>query len=300
MCGKVIELRARRACSLGCCALALLLCLASWANAGQELVKYIGNNHAINEDYYLDLIEAALKKTEAEFGPYKIEYTQQALSSERKHELLVVGEQLNIDRLVGFPSNDGPRQGLLRVDVPLLNGLMGYRILLIRAENQARFSSITRLEELRHFSMGFGKGWEGHVYRHNGFFVVETLHLEMMLKMLAGKRSQFVPLSVIEIDDEYQIDGQTVSYLVPEKSLLIYMPLPVYFYVSPTEPALAERLTRGLMLLRASGEMDQILKAHFGARLQRLNLSQRNIIELTNPDDDGSHPDKNHEVLNLF
>lgn len=299
MCGKIVYLAIRRMCNLGC-ALVLLCCVPGWAGAGEAVVKYIGNNHAIKESYYLALIEAALKKTESDFGPYKIEYSLQTLSSERKHELLVAGEQLNIDRLVGFPSDEGPRQGLLRVDVPLLNGLMGYRILLIRAENQARFSSITSLEELRHLSMGFGKGWEGHVYRHNGFFVVETLHLDMMLKMLAGKRYQFVPLSVIEIDDEYQIAGQAVNYLVPEKSLLIYMPLPVYFYVSPTEPQLAERLTKGLELLRASGEMDQMLKQYFGARLQRLNLSQRKIIELTNPDDDGSHPDKNHNVLNLL
>lgn len=177
---------------------------------------------------------------------------------------------------------------------------MGYRILLIRAENQTRFSAISTLEELRYLPMGFGKRWEGHVYKYNGFTVAETTNVEMMLKMLAGKRYAFIPLSVIEIEDSYEIGGVKVDALVPEKTLLIYMPLPVYFYVSPTEPVLAERLTKGLRALKASGEIDNIFAEHFSNRLQRLNLSQRKIIELGNPDNDGSLGLPDHRILQRF
>lgn len=294
------------------CKLLLLLLAAfgSWAEgnavpgqstpAAPQLVKYVGNNSAIREDYYLVLITAALRVTESDYGPYRLVYSQETLASERKHELLISGEKLNIDRLVGFPVQDGPRQGLLRVDVPILNGIMGYRILLIRKENQTRFSSIDTLADLRYLPMGFGKGWEGHVYKYNGFSVIETINLSIMLKMLAGKRYAFVPLSAIEIDDAYEIDGMAVDYLVPEKSLLLYMPLPVYFYVSPAEPVLAERLAKGLRELKASGEMDRIFSEHFGERLKRLNLAQRKIIELENPDDDGSLGKPNHQQLSAF
>lgn len=280
------------------CLLLVLCC--HLASAGPAIVKYVGNNQAINEDYYLALIDAALKATMGDFGTYQLQYSQQPLASERKHELLVAGEILNIDRLVGFPTNDGPRKGLLRVPVPLLNGFMGYRVLLIRAENQARFSAITRLDELIQLPMGFGKGWEGYVYKENGFSLTETISVSMMLKMLAGKRYAFVPLSAIEIDERYQIDGRAVDYLVPEKTLLIYMPLPVYFYVSPREPLLAERLTKGLELLNASGDMERIFMAYFSERLKRLKLSQRKIFELKHPDDDGSLGAPNHQVLNRF
>jgi len=171
------------------------------------LVKYLGNNtNSISEEYYLAVIESALKVTEATYGPYQLVFTQQQLSSERKHDLLVDGEKVNVDRLVGFPSQKGPRKGLIRVEVPLLNGVMGYRILLIRKEDQVRFSSIGTLDELRKLPMGFGKGWEGHVYKFNGFSVAEPLNMTMLLKMLAGRRYHFVPLSVIEIDDDYEIE----------------------------------------------------------------------------------------------
>jgi len=265
------------------------------------LVKYLGNNtSSISEEYYLAIIEAALKATESTYGPYQLVFTQEQLSSERKHDLLVVGEKVNIDRLVGFPNQNGPRKGLIRIGMPVLNGFMGYRILLIRKEDQPRFSNIKTLEELHKLPMGFGKGWEGHVYKYNGFSVAEPLTMTLLLKMLAGKRYFFVPLSVIEIDDRYAIDGKPVDNLVPEQTLLIYMPLPVYFYVSPEQPVLADRLTVGLKYLQENGTLDAIFKSHFGERLKRLNLSGRTLIELTNPDDDGSLGAVNHSVLREF
>lgn len=264
-------------------------------------VKYLGNNIGlVSEDYYLALLTAALDATESSYGAYELVFTKELLSSERKHELLVAGERMNVDRLVGFPTQKGARKGLIRVAVPLLNGFMGYRILLIRKENQAVFRTVSTLEDLAKLPMGFGKGWEGHVYKQNGFKVAEPLTMDSLLKMLAGRRYFFVPLSVIEIDDHYEIEGLRVDNLVPEKTLLIYMPLPVYFYVSPEYSKLAERLTAGLLYIKESGKMDTIFKEHFGARLHRLRLSERTLIELSNPDNDGSLGVPNHALLREF
>ena len=265
------------------------------------LVKYLGNNTAsISEDYYLTMIEAALIATEPSHGAFELIFTREQISSERKHELLVMGDKVNVDRLVGFPNQKGPREGLIRIAEPVLHGFMGYRILLIREEDQPLYQRIDTLEQLRKLPMGFGKGWEGHVYRYNGFSVAEPLNMTMLLKMLAGKRYAFVPLSVIEIDDHYEIDGTQVDALVPEKNLLLYMPLPVYFYVSPTQPLLAARLNLGLKKLKESGQMGVIFKQHFGDRLKRLNLPKRTMIELSNPDDDGTLGEPNHNILRGF
>lgn len=269
--------------------------------AEMQTVRYLGNNTAsISEDYYLTIIDTALKSTESAYGPYQLIFTQQQLSTERKHDLLVLGDKVNVDRLVGFPTQRGAREGLIRIDVPVLNGFMGYRILLIRKKDQPRFSNIKTVEELRKMRMGFGKGWEGHVYKYNGFSVAEPLNMTMLLKMLAGKRYSFVPLSVVEIDDYYEIDGKPVNNLAPEQTLLIYMPLPVYFYVSPEQPILADRLTLGLRYLQENGQLDAIFKMHFGERLKRLRLSERTLIELSNPDDDGSLGVIDHKILKQF
>lgn len=286
--------------------LLLFICVLSWlgqpASAAEPLVvKYLGNHTSlVSEDYYLALLNAALQTTEPTHGSYQMVFIQEPLSSERKHELLVAGEKINVDRLVGFPNQKGAREGLIRVSVPLLNGFMGYRILLIRKEDQTRFSSISTLQELAKLPMGFGKGWEGHVYKYNGFTVAEPLTMESLLKMLAGKRYFFVPLSVIEIEDHYEIEGTHVENLVPEQHLLLHMPLPVFFYVSPAYPELAKRLTVGLEQLNASGQMQEIFKQHFGERLKRLGLAERTLIELSHPDDDGSLGVTNHALIREF
>ena len=289
-----------RAPLIRCSALCLLLmggvCTAG-ADSNSLQVKYVGNNFHISEKYYLDLIDAALASTRPSHGPYEIIYSEEPLTSTRKHELLVAGDKVNIDRLVGFSAVEGPRKGLLRVEQPILNGVMGYRVLLIRKEQQDLFAPIKTAAQLQRFTMGFGRGWEGYVYTHNNFRVVEAPNMDQLLKMLAGKRYSFVPLGVIEIEDNYTLAGEPVNSLAIEQNLLLYMPLPVYFYVSPAAPALAERLTLGLKTIYANGRAQQIFRQHFGARLQRLNLSRRHIIHLQNPDDDGSLGAVDHSWL---
>ena len=281
----------------------LILALLARAVMAEEpmQVRYVGNNTGlVSEDYYLALLAAALDATESSYGAYELVYTNDPLSSERKHELLVTGTRVNVDRLVGFAKYKGARKGLIRVTVPLLNGFMGYRILLIRRENQALFRTVNTLGDLTKLPMGLGKGWEGDIYKQNGFKVAEPLTMDSLLKMLAGKRYYFVPLSVVEIEDHYEIEGSRVENLVPEQTLLLYMPLPMYFYVSPEYPKLAERLTTGLIYIKESGKVDKIFKEHFGERLHRLRLAERTLIELANPDDDGSLGVPNHALLREF
>lgn len=263
-------------------------------------VKYIGNNQQVSEQYYLDLIDAALALTRASHGDYQIHFAQEDLSSERKHELLIAGEKLNIDRLVGFPAGLGPRTKLVCIERPILKGAMGYRVLLIHKNNQEKFDQVNSLETLNKLPMGFGRGWEGHVYAHNQFTLIEAHTMTNLLKMLAGQRYSFVPLSIIEVEDNYQLDGKPAENLVIEKNFLLYMPLPVYFCVSPTAPELAERLQIGLDALDKSGAMDELFRKHFGARLARLTLAKRRLIQLENPDANGNYPKANHQWLNNY
>lgn len=265
----------------------VLAVLAAYAQAA-DVVKYIANNTGVSEEYYLEVIDTALKLTEPKYGAYKIEVTYEQLSSERKHELLVSGERLNVDRIVGFHQTRGPRGALLHINVPLLRGFMGYRIPLIRRESQSRFDQVKNLDDLRKIPLGFGKGWEGYIYRQNGFNLTEPLTFELLLKMLAGGRYDFIPLSAIEIEDKYEIDHQSFDKLIPEQHLLIYTQMPNYFYVSPQVPALAERLNVGLKAMQADGRLNKIFEKYFSARLKRLHLKDRRVIEISNPQDDGS------------
>ncbi len=277
----------------------MLSFLATYAQA-TDVVKYIANNVGISEDYYLDVIETALKITEPKYGAYKVEVSYEQLSSERKQELLVLGERLNIDRIVGFHKTHGPRNTLLHINVPLLRGFMGYRILLIRRDSQARFDAVKNIDDLRKIPLGFGKGWEGYIYRKNGFNLTEPISFDSLLKMLAGNRYDFIPLSAIEIEDKYEIDHQPIDRLVPEQHLLIHTQMPNYFYVSPQAPVLAARLNLGLKTMQADGTLTKIFEKHFASRLKRLHLKERQIIEIPNPENDGSLKELDRSELEKY
>ena len=269
--------------------LSFVLLYTATATASPLVVKYIGNNTGVDEDYYVELLDAALKTTEPAFGPYRIEFSRESLSSDRKRELLVAGDRVNVDRLVGFHTIKGPRAALLFVNVPLLRNFMGYRIPLIRRGTQERFDQVKTLADLKQFSLGLGKGWEGFIYQHNGFNLYEPLNFELLLKMLAGGRYDFVPLAVTEIQQAYKIGSEEIP-VIPEQHLLIHTPLPQYFYVSQQAPVLAKRLRIGLKAMEADGRMKIIFDKYFSEALKNLRLRDRVIIEVPNPDDDGSLP----------
>lgn len=271
------------------------------SNADSVLVvKYIGSNSGVKEDYYLELIEAALNVTAPRFGPYRIDFSQEQITSERKHDLLVMGERLNIDRIVGFHHDVGPRSVLLQVKVPLLGGFMGYRIPLIRRDKQKYFDHVNTLDDLRKIPLGLGKGWEGYIYQKNGFNLTEPINFDALLKMLVGGRYDFVPLSAIEIEDQYHVDNQTIDSLAPENHILIHTALPNYFYISPNAPELADRLRVGFKELQKNGQMDKIFNKYFLQRLKKLNLAKRTIIEIPNPEDDGSLGVVDYKILKAY
>ncbi|WP_020410581.1 hypothetical protein [Hahella ganghwensis] len=63
-------------------------------------------------------------------------------------------------------------------------------------------------------------------------------------------------------------------------------PAPVYFFVSPDNEALAERLQTGLRRLILNGEFDRLLTGHVSHQqaFKQMQLEKRTIIRLRNPD----------------
>jgi hypothetical protein len=279
----------------------LLPCITTQVLAAEPMVvKYINANPGVKEEYFLELIKRALQTTEASDGPYRVNYSEELLSAMANNEMLRAGEKLNVTRLTGFDRKDHPGKGSLKVNVPLLRGFLGYRIPLIRKESQVSFAAINALEDLRKIPLGLGRGWEGYIYKQNGFLLTESLNMTILLKMLVAGRFDFVPLGATEIADDYQVEGQAVDSLIPEKHLLLYMPMPIFFYVSAKNPALAQRLYAGLKKMEANGDMKNIFNNHFAARLKKLSLSRRTIITIPNPEDDGSQGAMNFSILNEY
>lgn len=252
------------------------------AGAGAEIlqVKYISNTPNSKETYVLALLEAALKRTIDSHGPFLLDFRETDFSADRKLHLLVEGEQVNVAWLP-LDANPSPRSKLLQVPIPILRGLLGYRIAIIRTNAPDIMRNVNTLDDLKALRLGQGKGWaDNTIYAHNGIPVIESLNKYTLLRMLSGGRYDLVPLGITEVHEGYTLDDGGADNLMADPHVLIYYPFPAYFYVSQHSPQLAERLTHGLQQMVDDGSLIQLFNAHFSDHLAKLNLPGRQLIKL--------------------
>ncbi|WP_348245952.1 hypothetical protein, partial [Salmonella enterica] len=84
-------------------------------------------------------------------GPYVLTPNPTAMNQGRAISLLAGGTELDV--LWSMTSRRREAQ-LLPIRIPLLKGLMGYRVFIIRAEDEPWFRSLKELDQLRELTAG--------------------------------------------------------------------------------------------------------------------------------------------------
>ena len=106
-----------------------------------------------------------------------------------------------------------------------------------------------------------------------------------LFPMLMHQRFDALPRGCAEISREMREKSGQWPDLEVEKTLLIYYPLPIYFWFAGTPEGnrLAARLEEGMRSLIADGTYDAILWKYYAPLLQGLDLPHRRVIRLNNP-----------------
>lgn len=99
--------------------------------------------------------------------------------------------------------------------------------------------------------------------------------------MLKLKRIDYFHRGLIEIWGEYQAHKDTLN--IADK-IMLYYPLPVYFFVSRHKPSLAKKIHQGLQLALEDGSFEALFKAEIGPYSEKGKLGSRRLISLINPD----------------
>lgn len=234
-----------------------------------------------HRNYFAQLLQLALDKTEPDFGPCKATLSQQPKPQARLYQELSRQESIHIIDATVMPERN---ERFRAIPVPLLKGLMGYRIAFIRADDQPRFDRVKTLEDLSAFRAGQGEGWfDVQVLRMHGIPVTTTSKYESLFRMLRAGRFDFFPRGAQEVMSEaHSFD---ISGLAVESNLVLAYPWPVYFYVNKEHTALAERVEEGLRRAKADGSFDTFFHSHplIVAVFEQLNLDQRTLLYLCNP-----------------
>lgn len=234
-------------------------------------------------DYHWRVLQAALDATQDQYGPYVISRGDSMSESRQIRELSIGSGKLNT---LVLDATTTLEQRFQAVKIPIDKGLLGYRVFLIRAENQPRFSAVKTLDDLRQLSMGQGQNWSDvSIYRAAGFTVTTGSSYEGLFKMLMAKRFDGFGRGVSEVLGELSAWQPTYPQMAIERELLLYYPLPVYFWFERTvEGSLRrQRVEEGMRILVANGELERLFNAEYASTIQALQLGKRRLLTIPNP-----------------
>lgn len=263
---------------------ALTLFLSMAAAAAPPVVRVVipslhasAAGHAV---YFPRLLRLALEKTASE-GPFEIVHTDAQLTSPRQATEI---RNNGIITLMWDGSNKQREAELWTVKVPLLRELNDYRLFLIRAEDQERFSAIRTLDDLRKFKAGAGVNWPStDVLRANNLPVVTSIAYEYLFPMLRAKRFDYMPRGVYEAVNEQRANA--ADKLAIERTIFLHYHVPFYFFVSKENAALGKRVERGLRIALKDGSADKLFNSipAFREAQAEIDRHHRRVFELKVP-----------------
>lgn len=269
---------------LGIMLLSVILLAIGQARAEVTVVKVRPRQSAEDQsyDYFIDLLKMALRKTEASHGPYRIEVTPLNAPQGRALKELAGGRWINVD----WAGTNKARERLLTpIRIPLIGGLLGYRVPVIRKRNVPLFRKIQTLDSLKLFTAVQGAHWpDADILESAGLKVYRVPQFKQMYPMLKAGRVDYFPRGINEVYSE--VEKATDGRLVAFDELLIAYPLPMYFFTSRDDKKLARRIEVGLRQAIDDGSFRAFMKqSPVTAPLFPLTrYDDSRIIAIDNPD----------------
>ena len=261
----------------------LIALLFTTSSLAAELIRHPrpAGERDLRNIYTLDVLRLALDKTLESDGPYRLESIAEIMPQSRAIRELGDGRQLDV--LWTMTTREREQQ-LRPIRIPIQKGLIGYRLLIIRHEDQAWFRNVERIEQLRELRAGQGHDWpDTDILLANGIGVEQTSGYDNLFSMLQQGRFDFLPRGLNEAWDEVgQRDEMGLSV---DRHLLLHYPAAVYFFVNRDNNELAERIERGLTRALDDGSFDKLFFNHpvNRAALVEARLTERRIFRLNNP-----------------
>lgn len=261
----------------------ILFILGFYSVYGETVIKIVKpeSERDIRQLYYVKVLELALEKSSAKYGSYKIERVKAGIQG-RTAILLEEGSS-EID-LMWTMTNKERESKMLPVRIPLLKGLMGYRIFIINTKDKEKFKSIKDLKELKKMKAVQGLDWpDTDILVANGFNVDKATDYEGMFKMVDYGRVDYFPRGLNEPFDE--IDKRKELNITIDNNIMLYYFAPFYFFVNVKRADLRNRIQYGLELAIDDGSFDKLFysdKSNMDM-LKRIDFKKYKIYKLNNP-----------------
>jgi len=173
--------------------------------------------------------------------------------------------------------------GLLRSKLDVDLDIIGYRACFTRTSLLPSLAQVHNLTQLQQFSHGQGSGWvDTQILEANGFNVVSVGQYESLFRMVASGRFDLFCRGINELEGEWRAHRQLPGLAV-EPSLLLYYPLPRFFYANPRDADGLKRVEEGVRIALADGSLQRLWLSHYGPSVTFAKPAQRRLFRLTNP-----------------
>ena len=230
--------------------------------------------------YRWKLLELALARTQSDAGALRLTPYAEDITQNRGMLLLESGA---ID-VIALGTNQDREKKLLPIKIDILRGIVGFRLLVIRARDQARIAQMDDRTLRTQLVFGLNSQWADlPILRANDFAVQTSSSHENLFGMLAAGRFDAFPRGLNEARRELDARRQRYPQLALETSKALFFPYPVYFWVKRDNAALARRIERGLSLALADGSFRRLFESYHAAEIAALKQEKRHVIRLDNP-----------------
>lgn len=227
------------------------------------------------------ILSAALQKTAAVCGDYEIRSTLPPTQRDRALLEMISGQHINVHIV---PTNHKWEQKTIPIRIPLVKGLLGYRLFLIKRHDSERFANIHSIDQLKTLKAGLRQQWcTTRALQALGFDVVTGSSYEGLFHMLINDRFDYFPRGINEIFEEQAIRQKSLPQMVIEPTKALYLPMPTYVFVSPNQPELAQRIETGLRAMIQDGSFDRLFRKFHQDNMRKAKLAQREVFTLVNP-----------------
>lgn len=266
-----------------CGSLLLFATMAAQVLAMDIVKPFKAESDLVRYAYHYELLDAALERTAAAYGPYVMQPYVEPIAVARGHQEALRGVLLNV--LISDAGHKHIDEGMIPIPYPLDKGLLGHRVSLILKQTQAKIERVHTIADLRALKVGQGKNWgDVKIFEYNRIPIEQaTTTYEGVFAMLIRGRFDLFPRGATEVVQELAAYGPDYPELAIDRHLLIRYPYAQFFYVSKSAPRLAARLKDGLEQMVRDGSFDALFDKHFAKGVAELELDRRVVVELENP-----------------
>ena len=165
---------------------------------------------------------------------------------------------------------------------PLLKGLVGWRIPLVNKENSNLFSSNITAESFKKFTVGQLHSWsDTKILESNNIHVEKGSNFQGLFQMLAAKRFDYFPRSILEVQAELE-DHKNLNITI-DTNILLHYPTAYLFYVNKNNKSLAKDVAYGLEQSLKDGSFERLFNRYYGETISHAKKDNRRVYHLKNP-----------------